>query len=165
MVEINRVWLNVDTDTNKITLFGRPRVSIHVDEYIWSLIEEHIVKPHKAGTILVDDRLCADRLLGRMRFTCAHELGHWVLHQKLYSGTGDVAAYEGKTSSDESHGLIERQADALATALLMPIPQIKKCFYRLCPGKSEEQLIAEMAQIFQVSKQAIQIRLESHNLL
>ena len=80
-------------------------------------------------------------------------------------GTGDVAAYEGKTSSDESHGLIERQADAFATAILMPIPQIKKCFYRLRPGKSKELLIAEMAQIFQVSKQAIQIRLESHNLL
>ena len=45
MVEINRVWLNVDIDTNKITLFGRPRVSIRVDEYIWNLIEEHIVKP------------------------------------------------------------------------------------------------------------------------
>lgn len=44
MVEINRVWLNVDTDTNKITLFGRPRVSIRVDEYIWSLIEEHMKK-------------------------------------------------------------------------------------------------------------------------
>ena len=51
-----------------------------------------------------------DRLLGRLRFTCAHELGHWVLHQKLYSGTGDVAAYEGKTSLDESHGLVEWQA-------------------------------------------------------
>lgn len=50
----------------------------------------------KAGTILVEERLCVDRLLGRLRFTCAHELGHWVLHQKLYSGTGDVAAYEGK---------------------------------------------------------------------
>lgn len=75
----------------------------------------------KAGTILIDERLCTDRLLGRMRFTCAHELGHWVLHQKLYSGTGDVAAYDGKTSSDESCGFIERQADALATALLMPI--------------------------------------------
>ena len=37
MVEINRVWINVDTDTNKIILFGRPRVSIRVDEYIWSL--------------------------------------------------------------------------------------------------------------------------------
>ena len=47
MVEINRVWLSVDTDTNRITLFGRPRVSIRVDEYIWSFIEENIVKPHK----------------------------------------------------------------------------------------------------------------------
>ena len=28
-------------------LFSRPRVSIHVDEYIWSFIEENIVKPHK----------------------------------------------------------------------------------------------------------------------
>lgn len=119
----------------------------------------------KAGTILIDERLCTDRLLGRMRFTCAHELGHWVLHQKLYSGTGDVAAYDGKTSSDESCGFIERQADALATALLMPIPQVKKCFYRLRPGKSKECLVTEMARIFQVSKQAMRIRLEVHNLL
>ena len=119
----------------------------------------------KAGTILIDERLCIDRLLGRMRFTCAHELGHWVLHQKLYSGTGDVAAYDGKTSSDESCGFIERQADALATALLMPIPQVKKCFYRLRPGKSKECLVTEMARIFQVSKQAMRIRLEVHNLL
>lgn len=73
--------------------------------------------------------------------------------------------YEGKTSLDESNGLIERQADALATALLMPLPQIKKGFYRLRAGKANEQLIAEMAQIFQVSKQAMRIRLESHNLL
>ena len=58
-------------------------------------------------------------------------LTNWalVLHQKLYSGTGDVAAYEGKTSLDESHGLVEWQADALATALLMPLPQIKRSFY------------------------------------
>ena len=106
-----------------------------------------------------------DRLLGRLRFTCAHELGHWVLHQKLYSGTGDVAAYEGKTSLDESHGLVEWQADALATALLMPLPQIKRSFYRLRAGRSNEQLVAEMAQIFQVSKQAMRIRLETIRLV
>ena len=119
----------------------------------------------KAGTILVEERLCVDRLLGRLRFTCAHELGHWVLHQKLYSGTGDVAAYEGKTSLDESHGLVEWQADALATALLMPLPQIKRSFYRLRAGRSNEQLVAEMAQIFQVSKQAMRIRLETIRLV
>ena len=48
MVEIHRVWLSVDTENNnKITLFSRPRVSIHVDEYIWNFIQEKIVKPHK----------------------------------------------------------------------------------------------------------------------
>ena len=51
MVEINRVWINVDTDTNKIILFGRPRVSIRVDEYIWSLIEEHIVKKQYSDAV------------------------------------------------------------------------------------------------------------------
>ena len=109
----------------------------------------------RAGTILIDERLCDPSKLGRLRFTCAHELAHWVLHKKLYSGTGDVAAYNGKVSSDESHGIIERQADTLASALLMPLPQIKKCFYRLKIGRTDEQLIAEMANIFEVSKQAV----------
>lgn len=81
----------------------------------------------RAGTILIDERLCDPSKLGRLRFTCAHELAHWVLH-KLYSGTGDVAAYNGNVSSDESHGIIERQADTLASALLMPLPQIKNVF-------------------------------------
>ena len=57
------------------------------------------------------------------------------------------------------------QADALATALLMPLPQIKRSFYRLRAGRSNEQLVAEMAQIFQVSKQAMRIRLETRNLI
>lgn len=119
----------------------------------------------KKGTILIDERLSQTRSNGRLRFTCAHELAHWVLHKNLYSGTGNIAAYNGQCSSDESQGTIERQADALATALLMPLPQIKKCFYRLRSGKSTEQVVAEMAQIFEVSRQAMQIRLNSHNLM
>ena len=119
----------------------------------------------RAGTILIDERLCDPSKLGRLRFTCAHELAHWVLHKKLYSGTGDVAAYNGNVSSDESHGIIERQADTLASALLMPLPQIKKCFYQLRIGRTDEQLIVEMANIFEVSKQAMQIRLKSRNLI
>ena len=119
----------------------------------------------RKGTILIDERLCEIRSIGRLRFTCAHELAHWVLHKNLYSGTGNIAAYNGQCSTDESDGVIERQADALATALLMPLPQIKKCFYRLRSGRTMEQIVAEMAQIFEVSKQAMQIRLQSHNLM
>ena len=51
MVKIHRIWFNTERmdreDHYTITLFSRPRVSIHVDEYIWSFIEENIVKPHK----------------------------------------------------------------------------------------------------------------------
>lgn len=119
----------------------------------------------RAGTILIDERLCDPSKLGRLRFTCAHELAHWVLHKKLYSGTGDVAAYNGNVSSDESHGIIERQADTLASALLMPLPQIKKCFYRLKIGRTDEQLIAEMANIFEVSKQAIVKRKSKYSVV
>ena len=43
MVKIHRIWFNTERmdreDHYKITLFSRPRVSIHVDEYIWSFIE------------------------------------------------------------------------------------------------------------------------------
>lgn len=38
----------------------------------------------KAGTILIDERLCEPQRLGRLRFTCGHELAHWVLHKKIY---------------------------------------------------------------------------------
>ena len=46
MVRLQRIWLNVD-DNYKIRLFFRPRVSIHVDKYIWNLIEKNIVEPRK----------------------------------------------------------------------------------------------------------------------
>lgn len=37
----------------------------------------------KSGTILIDDSLCGeDSSTGRLRFTCAHELAHWLLHKK-----------------------------------------------------------------------------------
>lgn len=60
---------------------------------------------------------------------------------------------------------LAKEAIAYLTALLMPLPQIKRSFYRLRAGRSNEQLVAEMAQIFQVSKQAMRIRLETRNLI
>ena len=58
MVKIHRIWFNTERmdreDHYKITLFSRPRVSIHVDEYIWSFIEENIVKPHKIDWSIVE---------------------------------------------------------------------------------------------------------------
>ena len=47
----------------------------------------------------------------------------------------------------------------------MPLPQVKRCFYQIQSGRDRQQLVADMAGIFQVSKQAMRIRLENHHLL
>ena len=121
----------------------------------------------KGGTILIDSSLCGEDVsTGRLRFTCAHELAHWLLHKKIYSGTGESAAMVIEQNITESqNNTLETQANLLGSILLMPLPQVKRCFYRLQPGRDRQQLIADMANVFQVSKQAMRIRLENHHLL
>lgn len=123
---------------------------------------EYTLFPVQAGTILIDASLCEeDASTGRFRFTCAHELSHWILHKKLYLGTGESAAL--MPAGQETD--LEVQANLLGSAILMPLAQVKRCFYQLRPGWNTRQLVAEAAAVFQVSKQAMWIRLHRHNLL
>ena len=125
-------------------------------------IHKYILFPVNAGTILVDASLCEeDSSTGRLRFTCAHELAHWVLHKGLYAGTGESAALLAEASESN----MEVQANMLGSAILMPIAQIKRCFYQLRRGRQDHQLINDMAGVFQVSRQAMRIRLTNHRLL
>jgi len=66
MVKIHRIWFNTERmdreDHYKITLFSRPRVSIHVDEYIWSFIEENIVKLQEQKAELAEQILGGDNI-------------------------------------------------------------------------------------------------------
>ena len=118
--------------------------------------------PVKAGTILIDASLCAeDACTGRLRFTCAHELGHWVLHKKLFIGTGESAALTPALKETD----MEIQANMLGSAILMPMAQVKRCFYQLRGGRSVQTLVADMAEVFQVSRQAMRIRLSGHHLI
>lgn len=124
--------------------------------------QEYTLFPVQAGTILIDASLCEeDASTGRLRFTCAHELAHWILHKKLYTGTGRSAAM----ITEQSETTLEVQANMLGSAILMPIAQIKRCFYQLRGGRQDGQLIDDMADVFQVSRQAMRIRLTNHRLL
>lgn len=121
--------------------------------------QEYILYPVRAGTILIDASLCGENAsTGRLRFTCAHELAHWILHKKLYTGADKLQVSPKETG-------MEVQANMLGSALLMPMPQVKRCFYRLRARYSTPALIAEMATVFEVSKQAMRIRLEEHHLI
>lgn len=118
--------------------------------------------PVKKGTMLIDASLEAKEQYGRLRFTEAHELAHWILHQEVYAGTGEAAAL---MSSDQDTAT-EWQANALATALLMPYGQIKRCFYALRAKYTDNRVIVDhMAELYGVSRQAMKIRLESKRLI
>lgn len=114
------------------------------------------------GTIIIDASLLGCKTDGRLRFTCAHELAHWLIHQELYAGTGNMAAMQKSISkSSDADKYIERQADMLAGALLMPLGQVKRSFYKT-QGRNKIELLAEN---FCVSKQAMEIRLRDHRLI
>ena len=117
-----------------------------------------------AGTMLIEAALAEpDANYGRLRFTYAHELAHWMLHRKLLETSNEAAAMLSDDFFDDED-VFERQANYLAQALLMPNGQIKRCYNRLRAGMTHEQIVSEMARIFEVSKQAMGIRLNGIGL-
>ncbi len=131
--------------------------------------------------------------LGRYRFTVAHEVGHWELHRHRYlSGEGQVALFAGEDrpvvcrSNDTSP--LEWQADCFAGHLLMPkemvydqwesmhgnrepyiaIDEIEDLKARWGLGDDERptvEVARQMAPVFEVSAQAMQIRMVELGLI
>jgi Zn-dependent peptidase ImmA (M78 family) len=151
--------------------------------------------PVRKGTIVIDTSLTQKRSIPRLRFTMMHEgAGHWLLHRKAFSVNNPlgsaggyknqyIAAKEGRDDYSRSlkeqndNQRMERQADFLASAILMPRPALRVAykdffsFYgekprRIIRGASTAdncyaRLLPEyVAKIFNVSKHAALIRLE-----
>ena len=105
----------------------------------------------------------------RQRFTVAHELGHYELHNKQ----NESALFVDKEfkvefrNQDSSTGemLREREANAFAAALLMPekllIKEIKNHHFEL----SDDDNLLELAKLFNVSVSAMTFRLMNLKLL
>lgn len=112
-------------------------------------------------TIILDESLLHGRNYGRLRFTCAHEISHYLIHKDLYAGTGRAAALGNPLKSSEENPNVERQANQLATMLLMPKKQVKSALYAL-PNRRNPA--GELSRLFDVSKAAMDIFLQEHNL-
>jgi Zn-dependent peptidase ImmA (M78 family) len=148
----------------------------------------------RKGSIIVDPSLMGKRNAARRRFTYMHEAAHWILHRPAFAGDNPfgspgvyenqyLAAKEGRIdysrSTKERSDIerIERQADFLASAMLMPKTTLRMAYReffvyhgeRPCAvrrGKSEtDDLFAALlprfvARKFGVSERAALIRLE-----
>ena len=105
----------------------------------------------------------------RQRFTIAHELGHYLLHNHSKSEVFVDKDFIVKYRSDKSYspGEIkqEQEANAFAAELLMPkkmlLAELEKKDYQLM---SEAEFIKTMAKIFEVSIPAMTFRVTNSNL-
>ncbi len=91
-----------------------------------------IVLNETYGTVLIHSNLCCAKNAPRKKYTEAHELAHWVLHQdyfdsaKVYKRVGSPNCIACRTVENyklekkTEHDWLEWQADTLAAAILMP---------------------------------------------
>ena len=105
------------------------------------------------GLIIVND----GRLKTRERFTIAHEIGHILRHYPRMKQRSWMFFLDEKNPT--SLPLYEREANIFATELLMPRQEVIQAFHNYT------QNAEELANMFQVSKQAMKIRLEEIKLI
>jgi Zn-dependent peptidase ImmA (M78 family) len=117
----------------------------------------------KAGTVLIDASLLNKGNDGRLRFTCAHELAHWVIDRDYFSRRGETAAMTlPGAKSSQCNPAIERQANRMASRILMPKCTVKKGFHEI--RGNTKNAVAALAGVYEVSKQAMEIRLKELGL-
>ena len=92
----------------------------------------------------------------------------------ILTSTAENASIDGKdekiikfnVAEGADEDATEWQANYLAKAILMPNGQVKRCFYALRPVcRSKSEFVCKMAEIFEVSKQAMEIRLKEFVLI
>ena len=105
----------------------------------------------------------AARSLGRKRFTIAHELGHWHLHDAakahargVFCRSEDIGGSEAELKASRT---IEAQANRFAAALLMPEALIR------AEAERWKLNVHVLARRFEVSLPAMQLRLTTLGVL
>jgi len=113
---------------------------------------------------------------GRANFSIAHELGHVVLHNELYSDCNDIEAAAALSDRIRRvYSRLEREANYFAGAILIPSITIYRDTELVYEGIFVEwsqdvdeivpRLISALARRYLVSAQAMQIRLGQLKIL
>ena len=97
----------------------------------------------------------------RQRFSIAHELGHLILHKPALKIDQHAFVSFRTSMSSSATDPDEVEANQFAAALLMPEALLKQCVHQFGENPDVEDAIRELAQQFDVSAQAMTIRLTS----
>ena len=128
--------------------------------------------------IYVDnDAYLDERYQNRLRFSLAHEMGHFILHKKLYSGLGikEISEFYKlfEHISQEQYGYMETQANKFANYLLVArealVIERKKQLNKISELKGIDKntlnsyLAIPLSKVFGVSEKVVEIALNEIN--
>jgi predicted transcriptional regulator len=118
------------------------------------LIAGQIIRgPKRGGPSGFLININSDDSINRQKFTLAHEIAHFILHRDLIEdGIIDDTMYRSDLGNH-----YETQANQLAADILMPIRLVKKARETIYDPR-------ELAKLFDVSEQAMKIRLSGMDL-
>jgi len=94
--------------------------------------------------------------LNRQRFSCAHELGHWVRRGAVDQDTYEYVDRRDARASSGTHAE-EIYANQFAAALLMPVHEVRQAYEEGVPASL-------MAYRFGVSAEAMNFRIKNLRL-
>lgn len=131
---------------------------------------------YPANTIVIDHDALASSPEGRRRFTVAHECAHLLLHKRYFyrdpeMKSPNTIAYRPFTVATEEKQEVtfdrfEWQANYLGAAILMPAPAFTAAYRKRVSGDwhdltgtRKRVVINELAERFDVSREAVAIRI------
>ena len=95
----------------------------------------------------------------RQRFSLAHEIGHFVMHQ-ITGVHMDTKVFLRQDTPNPLHARMEREANKFAAELIMPELQVKESWNQISADFLDDNPVAALANQFQVSEGALMIRLK-----
>jgi hypothetical protein len=172
-----QIPVDVEKILYKIGLKLEPISSLKNDIDVDALLSGDLTR------IIVDaEEYMDDRKQNRMRFSIAHELGHYVLHKKLYEDIKITTVKEWiqfmESIPEDQYGYIEQQAYEFAGRLLVPFDRLEQevrqaiikakkagfTDWERSGDAAREYMANNICRVFGVSSQVIEKRITRERL-
>ncbi|HUU41816.1 MAG TPA: ImmA/IrrE family metallo-endopeptidase [Desulfatiglandales bacterium] len=163
----NRLKLNIEPEYNLLS-------ELDVDAYL---------RVDLTGIIVDYNCYMNEKYINRLRFSFAHELGHFFLHKDIYASFSitDVSTWKDFMGNipDREYGFFEYQANEFSGRVLVPrerlIVELKNCLQKIKesdllalvttdPGAVLSSISPTLCKPFGVSDQVIERRVEREGL-
>ncbi|GIL40550.1 ImmA/IrrE family metallo-endopeptidase [Roseiterribacter gracilis] len=132
--------------------------SIHFDSFDDKSVSGFLVREGDSADIVVNNGQSRER----QRFTIAHELGHFKLHERAPVHVDTTfSVFLRSDKSSEGKYVAEIEANTFAASILMPSAMLRAEIDPASLDIEDEAVVAVLAKKYGVSRQAMTYRLQN----